>query len=482
MERTRRQVLQASGAVAGAAVFSTPVYAHSEDDISCEQYGVADLSTPTEPEQLAHDAVITEAYGDLKLTQDRPYWAFPICSLDTEPIRIEYEVRPDDGAEAPSVFVADDNGLAEYQSKVEPHPATDGEVLTTTERDLGPIGRRTVPAVYPGRVNFWNIVERVQTSESWTEDTAMVDQHTIGCLNSADAGDLYDAHTIESGDYYVVFDWTKDVLDAPSHEETTVQVSVRASHPQHNPVADEAPKTVETAYTTMFAGSDVVPGAVRLANVVCDAVPEEVHNLSVSEINAVAPEAVQLVAGVNSILTVLAEEFGYAPAVLRSVTDWASAVTRWGMAAVPVASSLDQFVNDACTVADASPDQVTDAVENMLLSLGIFIADLVMAKFGAAARVARFATRAAHKYLLGYLARSLGLKTYLLLLREVFTLTLGTLKAALQEIKELTRDIGETYDFLTDEDVQRVQRMDEDSLLSLDIDIDLFTLNPECSI
>lgn len=118
----------------------------------------------------------------------------------------------------------------------------------------------------------------------------------------------------------------------------------------------------------------------------------------------------------------------------------------------------------------------------MLLSFGIFIAYLVMAKFAAAARVARFATRAASKFLLCYQARSLSLKTYLLLLREVFTLTLDTLKVALREIKELTGDIGETYDFLTVEDVQRVQRMDQDSLLSLDIDINLFTFNPECSI
>jgi hypothetical protein len=217
-----------------------------------------------------------------------------------------------------------------------------------------------------------------------------------------------------------------------------------------------------------------------LAESVCAAVPEEVHDLSDSQINEVAPEAGQLVAGVNGVLTVLAEEFGYSPAVLHSFTDWASTVTRWGMTVLPVASSLNQFLDDACTVAETSPDEATDVVEDMLLSLGILIADVVMAKFGVAARAARFTTRIAHKYLLGYLARSLGLKSYLVLLREVFTLTLGTLKAALREIKELTRAIGRKYDFLSDKEVRTVERMDEDSLLSLDID--LLSLNPECTV
>lgn len=482
MEITRRQLLQTSGAIAGTGTLSTSVAAHSESDISCQQYGTSNHATPVEPDKFSHDAVITETYGELILDQGRPYWALPICSLESDPIRVEYEVRPKEEAESPSVFVADSQGLAEYRSKVEPHPRTDGPLLTFPEKDFGLLGTHRIPATHLNRINFGNIIENGQTAAPWKENTSIVDQHTVACLNATGFGSLYNDHTIESGRYFVVFDWTEDVLDSPSDEETRVQVSVRASHPPQNPVGEQAPDTVETLYTTVFSGSAEVPVAVSLAESVCAAVPEEIHDVSVSQINEVAPEAGQLVAGVNAVLTVLAEEFGYSPAVLHSFTDWASAVTRWGMTTLPVASSLDQFLDDACTVAETSPDEVTDAVENMLLSLGILIADVVMAKFGAAARVARFATRAAHKYLLGYLARSLGLKTYLMLLREVFTLTLGTLKAALHEIKELTRTIRRDYHFLSDEDVKTVEQMDEDSLLSLDMDIDLFTLNPECTV
>jgi len=94
--------------------------------------------------------------------------------------------------------VADDKGLAEYQSKVEPHPATDGEVLTTIEWDSGRFESYDFPAVYPGRVNFWNIIEQAQTAALWKENSTIIDQHTIGCLKTSD-------------------------------EETSVQVSLRAS-------------------------------------------------------------------------------------------------------------------------------------------------------------------------------------------------------------------------------------------------------------
>ena len=73
-----------------------------------------------------------------------------------------------------------------------------------------------------------------------------------------------------------------------------------------------------------------------------------------------------------------------------------------------VVSSISRLLDDACTVPDASPSKVTQAVEDMLLSLGIVIADLLAAYFGMAGRGAKFVTWVAHKYLLEFIGRTLG--------------------------------------------------------------------------
>ncbi|GAB3665081.1 hypothetical protein [Halopiger thermotolerans] len=309
-----------------------------------------------------------------------------------------------------------------------------------------------------------------------------MDLHTVSCLNSSDFGPVAEAHTIEPGQYYMVFDWTDDVLQSTSDDETTVHVSLRASHPTEIPASDTVPAALKTLYNSFSAESSVSDVVVPLAEAVCSGVPDELHDLPVSEINQVAPQAGQLVAAVNAVLTILGQELEYAPAFTQSLVNQASALTRWGMSAIPVASSLTQLLDDACKVAHASPDTVTDSVENLLMSLGIFVADLALAKYGLTARIARFATGMAHKYLLGFLARVFGLETYLLLLREVYTITLGGIKAVIGRIKDVTKEIGRQYDFLSKEEVETVQEMDEDSLLSLNMDIDWFSLNPECSV
>lgn len=70
-----------------------------------------------------------------------------------------------------------------------------------------------------------------------------------------------------------------------------------------------------------------------------------------------------------------------------------------------------------------------------------------------------------------------------MLLRELYTLTLGGIRAALGRIKDVTRAIADEYKFITDDEANTVRAMDTKSLKSLDIgfDFDLFSLNPECS-
>lgn len=482
MKITRRQVLSTTTAVASTSYLPTQATISNASSRSCQPYGQADLPTPTEPDDFSHEEVIAEAYGKLKLTPDRPYWAFPVCSY-SDPITIEYEVRPENSTATPSILVVDGDGLDEYQTKIEPASVITGPIFYKTTIDLPLIDPFEIPTgVRWENINFWNLLNFGKRNQLWTEGSAAIDLHTVSCLNSADIGPVTDTHTIESGQYYVVFDWTDDVLQPTSEDETTVHVSLRASHPTETPVTDTVPAALKTLYNRFSAESSVLEVAVPLAEAVCSGVPNNIHDLPVSEINQTAPQAGQLIAAVNAVLTILDQELEYAPAFTRSLVNQTSALTRWGMSAVPVASSLTQFLDDACEVADAAPDVVTEDVENMLVSLGIFVADLAIAKYGLAARVARFTTGMAHKYLLGFLARVLGLETYLMLLREVYTMTLGGVKAVLGRIKEVTKEIGRQYNFLSEEEVERVQEMDEDSLLSLNVDIDWFSLNPECSV
>jgi hypothetical protein len=286
----------------------------------------------------------------------------------------------------------------------------------------------------------------------------------------------------ESGNYYVVFDWTDDILQEPNTERVSAQVSLRATEPiDEEKIEETAMDSMEQLYGRMAdQPSPVVETAVNVAKAICSQVPDAFQDVSVSEINDVAPQAGQLVSSVNIVLTILKNQLGFDSSILRRLTAQTSAWTRWGLSVLPVASSLDQLLDDACTVAEAEPAEVTEDVENMLMSLGIVVADLVAAYFGVAGRAARFVVGLAHKYLLGFVARTLGLKTYLVLLRELYTLTLSGIKEVLSAIKTVTRKIAREYDWLDEEDVETVESLDEESLGSLDVDIDLFS--PECSV
>jgi hypothetical protein len=131
-------------------------------------------------------------------------------------------------------------------------------------------------------------------------------------------------------------------------------------------------------------------------------------------------------------------------------------------------------------VTAATPEDVVDEVENMLMSLGILVADLLAAQFSVAGRAASFVTGMAHKYLLGFVARTLGLKAYVVLLQELYTLTRTGITEVLQAIKQITREIAEEYKFLSDKEVSRIDSLSEDDLESSSFDFGFLTLSPEC--
>lgn len=68
-----------------------------------------------------------------------------------------------------------------------------------------------------------------------------------------------------------------------------------------------------------------------------------------------------------------------------------------------------------------------------------------------------------------------------MLLRELYTLTRSGVTEVLRTIEAVTRMIARQYEFLSDDDVETVEDLDEGTLQSLDLGIDLFSLNPECT-
>jgi hypothetical protein len=483
MEYTRRRFLTASASTAGATTLLASGRVRASDPPSCYEERKYNLPTPTPPEEYPIEAVINEAYGELVLSPDRPYWIWPICST-SDLMTIEYEVRPEDDAQAPSVLVVDDLGLEEYQIRANSYPITDGPLFSPTTIDVPLYGEWEFPYGFNGEhLHPENIPKKGRSLNDWNEEQKLVDYYTVDCLTSASSDAVRKRRTIEleSGNYYVVFDWTEDVLQEPDTERVSSQVSLRASEPiDEEEVEETATASMEQLYGQVAdQPSSVVETVVDVAKAICTQVPDAFQDVSVSEINDVAPEAGQLVSSVNIVLTILENQLGFDSSILRQLTARTSAWTRWSLSVLPVASSLDQLLDDACSVADAEPAEVTDEVEKMLMSLGILVADFVAAYFGVAGRAAKFGVGLAHKYFLGFVARTLGLKTYLVLLRELYTLTLTGIKEVLSAIKAVTREIAREYDWLDEEDVETVESLDEESLWSLDLDAHLFS--PECS-
>lgn len=463
MRSSRRRFLTTS-----AAALTFPVVGGAQVT-TAEQSGQI---TPSSPESNPVDPVMAEIYGELQLPQDDPFWTWDIPYFSDDAI-IEYEVRPKDGDHLPDVLVVDDDGLEKYRTQVASIPLYD-----TRSRDLGWFGSVPWPVVY-----FDNIPRKLDQVQPWDVEGGMVDIETLDCLTNAQP--RRDANVIAGGDYHLVFDWTDEVLSNPGNEDVTVEVSARVRRNKPEEAAEVAPAQASTLYTTVGAAeSPVVEAMVPVAEAICSRVPDKMKTLSVEDVQTEAPRAVEAVAVTRIVFAVLDDKFGYTPTFVRQLLDGASTWARWGRSALPVVNSIDHVIDDACRVVGAEPGAVTDAVEDLLLSLGILVADLLMAKFGLVSRVASFGVKRAHTYLLGVIGEVLGLKAYLVLLRELYNLLEMGIQQTLRKIKSFTRDIEE-HGFLTDDEVATVQEFEqEEDLQSLDSGWDLrvgpLNPSPEC--
>lgn len=476
MEYSRRRFLTKTGAVVGGACLVS-----SGTSLGQSSGSDSDLPTPQAPDGESLEAVISEAYGELVLSSDRRYWEWEIDG-ETDEMMIEYEVRPREGFDSPDVLVMTESGYEQYETKVGGYPILDGPLFSYETHRLGPLGELTFPAHYHGEnVHLENIQKWAQSQQVWSEQSSIVEMYALECLTQSSTGTLQESHTVESGDYYVVFDWTDDVLADVSADRVAVDVSVRAVNPDLKQVKEETPKKIEALYSGFPKNrSPLIEAGRNLASAICRGVPEEFHRDPAEGLQATIPETARVISALNTVFAIVEDQFGYDASFVYQLTKRTTTWTRWGLSVLPVVSSLSQLVEDACSVTEANPENVVDKVENMLMSLGILVADLLAAQFGVAGRAASFVTGMAHKYLLGFVARTLGLKAYTVLLRELYILTRSGVTEVLQAIKQITREIAEDYEFLSDEEVSRIDSLSEDDLESSAFDFGFLSLSPEC--
>lgn len=463
MRFSRRRFLATS-----AATLSYPVVGGVQVT-TAEQ---SNQATPSSPESEPVDPVMAEIYGELELRQDDPFWVWDIPYFSDDAI-IEYEVRSKDGGHLPDVLVVDDDGLEKYRTQVASIPLYD-----TQSRDIVWFGSVPWPVVY-----FGNIPRKLDQVHPWDVEGGMVDIETLDCLTNAQP--RHDANVIAGGDYHLIFDWADEVLSSPGSGDVTVEVSARVRGNKPEEAAETAPAQASTLYTTVgSAESPIVETIVPVAEAICSRVPDEMKTLSVADVQTEAPRAVGIVAVTRIVFEILDDKLGYTPTFVRQLLDGASTWVRWGRSVLPVVNSIDHVIDNACRIVGAQPGAMTDAVEDFLLSLGILVADLILAKFGLVSRVASFGVKRAHTYLLGIIGEVLGLKPYLVLLRELYNLLEMGTQQTLGKIKSFTRDIEE-HGFLTDDEVATVQEFEqEEDLQSLDSGRDLrvgpLNPSPEC--
>ncbi|NUB91119.1 hypothetical protein HT576_08805 [Haloterrigena sp. SYSU A121-1] len=472
---SRRRFLAASAT--GAITLSAAGPVQAEDDTPCcgDTQG---RRTPSEPDEDPTDPVITERYGKLDLSSEFPCWEWPLPPFSKDTV-IEYEIRPENSGNTPDVIVANDTGLSKYRTQIEDIP-----IVSTRTVDLGWIGSiPIVEKVYTENLNIESIGKKMQQRHDWTMES-VVDM--AACHNEPQA--TQKSHSVPSGNYNLVVDWTDDVLSAPTTDETTVEVSIRA---RHETVGEET-EAVQDEAISFYTGfpadeSPLVDTMVSVAEAICDQVPPQAEDFSVTEFQEAAPRAEQAVAVTRAVFDILKDKLGYNPVFIEDLLEGATTWTRWARSVLPVVNSLEHVIDDACEVAQDAPETMTADVENLMLSLGILVVDLLMAKFGVASRIASFAVRRAHTYLLGIVREVLGLKTYLVLLRELYTLTTSGLAEALGIIKDLTRDIQQEYqdhEFIPKKEADAVDSMGETQLGSLDLDWDMdlgpLDLDPTC--
>ncbi|WP_226005979.1 hypothetical protein [Natrinema salinisoli] len=468
MSLSRRQLLSAS--TTGAISLSLAGTVQAAAGSASSDDARSDLPTSDSPV----DSVITETQQEFDLSEDDPYKAYTFPRFDETAV-IEYEIRPEESGAEPDVLVLDHYGFSEYEVQVGSYP-----VLGSKMVNLGRFGTHQFPTIHMDNIGKW-----WQQRQKWDVES-IVNIKALDCLTEERATQA--AHRIGEGTYNIVFDWSSKVLAEPADDSTTVDVLIRARYREEETAVDEATDEIASFYTLLPGSESLAQTMVQIADEICSQVPAEMDGLTADDIDDDVSGAERTASVLQSVLEVIENKTGYSAPLAEALLEETARWTRWTGQVLPVVSTVEELLDDSCAVSQSDPDTVTGDVENMLMSMGILVAEIVMIKYGLVSRAASFAVRKLDTYLLGVVREVLGLKTYLVLLRELYmTLEYG-IEEILGMIEDITRDVVKTQRFLSDRDVDDVSVVedmdDEDDLKELSFErnwhLGPFDPSPEC--
>jgi hypothetical protein len=239
---------------------------------------------------------------------------------------------------------------------------------------------------------------------------------------------------------------------------------------------------LEEFYTSLpEETNDVVEVLTDIAKEICNRISLGYGARELKEMGGAPVETYQATATVNAILDVVIERTSLNRSFLLEVTEDATAWTKRGAKVIPILGSVIEVFNIACDISEQNPEPTDDQVEELLLSLGILVAELALAQFGVVSKITRFTTSKMNQYLLGFLKDAVSLEFYIFLLREVYIIIYGSVTKAISKIKDMTDEIDdEETQFFSDEEQQTVDNITTKAdLFDFEILDDTYTCTPE---
>jgi hypothetical protein len=293
-------------------------------------------------------------------------------------------------------------------------------------------------------------------------------------------------YLLDDGTNYLIIDNSDVIGESSIDGSVTADISIRARREPDTSVEEEAQENVEQMYVQAGdAGGHYSDFGFGLANTICDNTPDGFKALSLEDIRHNGNKTGQLKSLINAVFTYLRDAVGFEPTFLEVVLSTSTRWLKWGMSVAPMLSSAQRLVEAACEATSPSTNDVEERLKEMYLNLGILVADIVFAAYGLTGRLASAGIRLADTYILGFLKKRMGLKSYLLLLRELHQFLEFSLREIVPKIKAITNDIVETEhrDFFDREERSAVSSMGTSALETLDIGVDssISTATTECT-
>lgn len=401
-------------------------------------------STPTRPDSptIKESNLILEFYGELDLNEDQRYWAqeiIPPSSADC--VLLEYSVDAglmidtNDFADL-DVFLLGDH-YPEYTEFAKWEPiCIFGHCLNTQKAKSFSAGN-------------------IEHKYAWSR---------------VDGGTLTKRVLVPSSRSHVVFDGTA----APGVQSTSevvseeLEVSLRVSTYSFEDAEEIAVQTVQDLIDQLPADfQELVSNLRTTSEKLCNR--DSIHNLS-SHTVAEAGNEVGIIGQVSTALADVFEiiESRYSITLPSRPLSALGHISKWGGKRLPIIGSAIRLAKSACSLGtvndNAEVSKLKSKAKRFFLSLVILIADVLMVWSGIITRVGTALVSAADYFLLGYLRRIVGLRFYVVILKNLLFLFEEGITSVISNILEISKEISESTTFISSKDLRTLQNLNQDNI------------------